>query len=220
MTGAKLLITGLANSGKTSLLKTLKNVLVISRDGKPFSLPLPHFNVPDYTSVNELMDMIESKINIYKTKYKEMPQTIVFDSVSRIFTDIESNCNKKYNGFDVWKNVNLEISDFVSNVNQMVEYGINVVLIAHVMWDEKAGKFIETCKGNFAKIGGFLSVVDYAVNIDTKGNDYVVQLYGNNLSRTLLENMPQKILANEFNLQDYINKIHIHAEEVNNEFSL
>ena len=35
---AKLLITGLSNSGKTTLLKTLKDVLVVSRDGKPFSL--------------------------------------------------------------------------------------------------------------------------------------------------------------------------------------
>lgn len=220
MAGCKLLITGLSNSGKTSLLKTLKDALVISRDGKPFSLEMPHFNVPDYDSVDVLMDTVEQKINAYKTKFKKMPKTIAFDSVSRIFNDIEVNCNRKYNGFDIWKHVNSEINKFVSNINGMVEYGFNVVLIAHVMWDEKAGKFIETCKGNFKSIGGFLSVVDYAINIDVRGNNYEVQLYGNNLSRTLIEGLPQRQLASEFSLQKYLEKIQKRATDVNDNWSL
>ena len=92
---AKVLVTGLANTGKTSLLKPLKNVLVFSRDGKPFSLELPHVNVPDYGKIDELLDLIQEKLDAYKTKMGEYPDTLVFDSVSRIFTDIETNCQNQ-----------------------------------------------------------------------------------------------------------------------------
>lgn len=220
MAGAKVLITGMANTGKTSLLKTLKDAFVVSRDGKPFSLKMHHFNVPDFNNINEMIAMTDDKIGAYKEKMKHLPSTIAFDSVSRIFTDIEANCSRRFKGFDVWSNVNTEISTFVSYINNLVEYGFNVVLIAHVMWDEKAGKFIETCKGSFKSVGGFTSTVDYALNIDVKGKSYEVTLYGSNLSRTLLEGLPQKQVADEFNLQEYIEKIKERASEVQNEYAI
>ena len=58
MSAAKLLITGMPNTGKTTLLKTLQNALVISRDGKPFSLELPHVNVFDYKTIEEFLDIV------------------------------------------------------------------------------------------------------------------------------------------------------------------
>lgn len=204
---AKILITGLANSGKTSLLKPLKNCLVFARDGKPFSLELPHVNVPDFDRIEELIELIQEKMEAYKEKMGEYPETFVFDSVSRIFTDIETNCSRRYKGFDVWSNVNREINSFLEAINELNSLGYNIVLVAHAVWDEKVGKFIETCKGSFAKVGGFLGVVDYALNIDIVGSKRIITHRGSSLSRTLLDDMPDKQDVKDFNLQEYLEKI-------------
>ena len=219
---AKLLITGLANSGKTSLLKPLQNVLVFSRDGKPFSLELPHVNVPDYSKVDELLDLIQEKLDAYKEKMGEYPETIVFDSVSRIFTDIETNCMNRFKGYDVWSNVNMEVNKFVAATNELMGdgCGFNIVLIAHAVFDVDAKKFIETCKGSFAKTGGFLSTVDYAVNIDIVGNKRIVTHKGMHLSRTLLDGMPEKEDVNNFNLQTYLDEIKKKSEVVQEKWSI
>lgn len=205
--GAKILITGMPNSGKTTLLKSLTDVLVVARDGKPFSLELPHFNVPEYSKINDLLDLITDKINVYENKFGHLPKTVVFDSASRIFTDIETNCSKRFSGYEVWSNVNKEINAFLEFINQLQENDMNVVLISHAVWDENAKQYIETCKGSFAKIGGFLSTVDYAINIGIVGSKRILTHRGTNLSRTLLDEMPDKDDATKFNLQDYIDKI-------------
>ena len=217
---AKILITGLANSGKTSLLKPLEKVLVFSRDGKPFSLELPHVNVPDYTRVDELLDVVQEKLEAYKEKIGEYPDTIVFDSVSRIFTDIETNCQNKFKGYDVWSNVNMEVNKFVATINELMENGFNVVLIAHAVFDVETKTFTETCKGSFAKTGGFLSTVDYAVNIGIVGSKRIVTHKGMQLSRTLIDDMPDKEDVNNFNLQTYLNKIKEKAEVVSEKWSI
>jgi len=206
-TGAKILIAGLPNTGKTTLLKSLKNAFVISRDGKPFSLPMPHVNVPEYQKIDDLLDLVQDKLTAYEEKFKSLPDTICFDSVSRIFTDIEASCSKRFHGYDVWSNVNKEINTFLDALNSMQESGFNLVLIAHAVWDVDAKKFIETCKGSFAKTGGFLSTVDYAINIDIVGNKRIVTHRGTNLSRTLISDMPDKESADNFNLQTYLDKI-------------
>ena len=217
---AKCLITGLSNSGKTSLLKPLKDCLVVSRDGKPFSLELPHYNVDDFENIDELLSGLVQKLENYKTKYGDYPKTIVFDSVSRIFTDIETNCSRRYKGFDVWSNVNKEINLFTDAINNMTLSGYNIVIIAHCTWDEKAGRYIETCKGSFAKIGGFLSIVDYALNIDIVGKKRIISHRGMALSRTLLDEMPDKQDANEFNLQEYLEKINSKSNTVTEKWSI
>jgi len=229
MSSAKILITGLANTGKTSLLKPLKNALVISRDGKPFSLELIHVNIPDFIDENNgkiifqisnLLDIVEEKLEAYKTKSGKYPDTLVFDSVSRIFTDIETSCSNRFKGYDVWSNVNTEINQFLSALTDIQNMGINIILIAHAVFDVDAKKFVETCKGSFAKIGGFLSTVDYAINIDIVGNKRIVTHKGMNLSRTLIEDMPEKQNVNEFNLQEYIEKIKAKSKTVTEKWSI
>ena len=102
----------------------------------------------------------------------------------------------------------------------MQEGGFNIVLIAHAVWDENAKKYIETCKGSFAKIGGFLSTVDYAMNIDIVGNKHILKHKGNSLSRTLLDGTPDKEDASSFNLQDYLDKIKENSNVVTEKWSI
>lgn len=217
---AKILITGMPNTGKTTLLKTLKNVLVFARDGKPFSLELPHVNVTEYTNMNNFLSLVSDKLEAYNKKFGTYPETIVFDSVSRIFTDVETSCSKRFNGYEVWANVNKEIQSFLEAINSMQEGGFNIVLIAHAVWDENAKKYIETCKGSFAKIGGFLSVTDYALNIDLVGNKHIITHRGSSLSRTLLDDIPDKQSADDFNLQEYVDKIASKSNEVAEKWSI
>lgn len=217
---AKVLITGMPNTGKTTLLKTLKNALVFARDGKPFSLELPHVNVTEYTNMNNFLALVSDKLEAYNKKFGMYPETIVFDSVSRIFTDVETSCSKRFNGYEVWANVNKEIQSFLEAINSMQEGGFNIVLIAHAVWDENAKKYIETCKGSFAKIGGFLSVTDYALNIDLVGNKHIITHRGSSLSRTLLDDIPDKQSADDFNLQEYVDKIASKSNEVAEKWSI
>lgn len=218
--GAKVLITGMPNTGKTTLLKTLKNVLVISRDGKPFSLELPHVNVNEYTNMNNFLTLVSDKLEAYNKRFGAYPETIAFDSVSRIFTDVETSCSKRFNGYEVWANVNKEIQLFVEAINSMQEGGFNIVLIAHAVWDENAKKYIETCKGSFSKTGGWLSTVDYALNIDLVGSKRIITHRGSSLSRTLLDDIPDKQSADDFSLQEYVDKIKAKSDVVDKKWSI
>ena len=190
---AKCLITGMPNTGKTTLLKTL-----------------PHVNVNEYTNMNNFLALVSDKLEAYNKRFGTYPETIAFDSVSRIFTDVETSCSKRFNGYEVWANVNKEIQTFLEAINSMQENGFN----------ENAKKYIETCKGSFAKIGGFLSVTDYALNIDLVGNKHIITHRGSSLSRTLLDDIPDKQNADDFNLQEYIDKIANKSNEVAEKWSI
>ena len=206
----KLLICGLANSGKTSLCKTLKDAFIISYDGKPCSLVMPHTDIKDFESVDSLKMLINDKILKYRDKFGKLPTTVVFDSVSRIEDHIEDYCKVKYRGFEVWTGVSTEVKNLCDYINSLVDK-MNVIIIAHTTYSENAGKYIETCKGSFAKIGGFLSTVDYAITTERSGKKYKV-IHKGQTARTLLDDMPSEENADEFNLQSYVDKI---AEQAN-----
>lgn len=206
----KLLVNGLPNTGKTSMCKGLKEAFIISYDGKPCTLSIPHTDIKEFGSVEELKLQINDKIKAYKEKFKKLPLTLVFDSISRIEDTIERNCRNKYSGFDVWSQVNNEIDTLNRYIEQLLER-MNVVVICHITYNEKADKYVETCKGSFAKIGGFLSTVDYAITAVKVGKKYYVQHHGE-CSRTLLDDMPMEEEADSFKLQDYLDKINKQLE--------
>lgn len=217
----KLLIAAEANSGKTTLTKTLKDALVVSHDGKKFPFNVPHVMVDTFGSIQELIDTTNSKVVAYKEKYGEYPKTIVFDSVSKIFDTILNYCNQKYTGFAIYTNLNNEITALTNYIQTtLIASGINVVLISHAIFDPDTTKYNLVGKGDFAKRGGFLAEVDQSLFLETKGSKRILHFRSTKFpARTLVESDPDSMPVEEFNLQDYITKLSNLQAEVN-EFAL
>jgi len=144
----KILISAEANSGKTTLTKNLKNSLVVSHDGKRYPFPVPHVLVPSFDNVQELIDTTIQKIEAYNEKFNSYPDTIVFDSVSKIFDTIHANCNEKYKGFVIYSELDKEIVTFTSFIeNSLIASNMNVVLISHALYDSDTAKYNLVGKG-------------------------------------------------------------------------
>ena len=205
----KLLLAGQSNSGKTTLLKTLENAYVLSHDGKKFPFPIPHTNVPTFDSVVALTNLMTQKIQAYQDTKGDLPQTIVIDTVSKIFDTIYDNCNKKFTGFKIYSEIDLEIKAFTDYIqNVLVENGMNVVLLSHAIYDADTATYNLVGKGSFAKRGGFIAEVDFSSFLELKNNKRYVHHRSTKFpARTLLDSAPDSQLVDEFNLQEYINSI-------------
>ena len=152
----KLLISGMSNSGKTTLTNTLTDCLVVSHDGKNYPFAKPHTNVASFASTGELITHINEKMEAYNTKFKTYPTTVVFDSVSKIFDTLLDSCNIKHTGFKIYSELNREIHEFTDYVqNVLISAGINVVLISHALYDPETSIYTLVGKGDFQKRGGW-----------------------------------------------------------------
>ena len=58
------------------------------------------------------------------------------------------------------------------------------------------------------------------MNIDILGNKLILTHRGNNLSRTLLDDIPEKEDASNFNLQTYLDKIKAKSDVVSEKWSI
>lgn len=203
MAKAKLLISGLPNSGKTTLLQTLTDVLVIARDGKKYPFPQPHVNVPDFTLAQEVIDIIVDKINAYEDKFGKLPETIVIDSISKLLLDIEGSCLARIASFP-YGEVNKEIKLLVDFIERDLADSFNVVMVSHAISDEEGTRLVNA-GGSWGKKGGMLSETDQAIYVDVKGKKRTIWFRNNKLvSRTTLEDLPDSIPLEEFNLQQHI----------------
>jgi|SaaInl85LU_5_DNA_1037374.scaffolds.fasta_scaffold14309_2 hypothetical protein len=212
----KILISAEANSGKTTLTKNLENSLVVSHDGKRYPFPVPHVLVPGFDNVQELIDTTIQKIEAYNEKFNAYPDTIVFDSVSKIFDTIHANCNEKYKGFVIYSELDKEIVAFTSFIeNSLIASNMNVVLISHALYDSDTAKYNLVGKGSFAKRGGFLAEVDEAIFIEVKSNKRTVHLRSTKLpARSLQEDLPDNVVVDDFNLQQHIEHLAKNASTV------
>lgn len=166
---AKILINGKSGTGKTNLLRTLKNAFVISRDGKQFSLPMPHMTIPSYINMDtvinggtvnnaegeaEQVEGILDKLEKYHEKFGSYPETIVIDSVSKLMQDAIDTSNLNYTNFDIHSNIAKEIAILTTFIQEdLVANGVNVVLVNHVMDNEKNG-LVPVGQGKFRDKGG------------------------------------------------------------------
>jgi len=208
MSNVKLLVSSLPNIGKTSLLKPLTDTLVIARDGKAFPFAIPHVNVPDFTSVDQLIDLIVEKVNVYEETVGVQPKTIAIDSISKIILDIEGYVLEQVKSFPYSK-VNTEIKKFVDFIERDMAPNFNVVLVSHAIYNEEnSGYSLVNAGGSYGKKGGILSEVDEAVFIELRGKKRIVHFRNSKMvSRTTEAGLPDNMPIEDFNLQKHLDSL-------------
>ncbi len=165
---AKILINGIAGTGKSSLVRDLKDAFVISRDGKAFPFKIPHMLIPNYHSmatilhggtvkhedgsIEEVEGVLE-KLDKYEAKFGHYPSTVVIDSVSKLMQDAIDYANLNFKNFDVHSCINAEIAILTTFIQEtLVANGVNVILINHVMENDKKG-YVPVGQGKFKDKG-------------------------------------------------------------------
>lgn len=205
MSFVKLLVSSLPNIGKTTLLKDLKNVLVIARDGKKYPFPQAHVNVPDFTSAEELIDLIVEKVGAYEEKMGELPETIAIDSISKILLDIEGYTLEQVKSFPYGK-VNTEIKKVVDFIERDLVPEFNIVMVSHAIYNEDvSGYGLVNAGGSYGKKGGILSEVDEAIFVELKGKKRIIHFRNSKMcSRTTCADLPENTPVEDFNLQTHL----------------
>lgn len=205
MSNAKLLVSSLPNIGKTTLLQTLTDALIVSRDGKKYPFEQPHVNVPDFTSVNQLIDIIIEKVQAYEERFDKQPTTIAVDSISKILLDIEAYTLEQVKSFPYGK-VNTEIKQLVDFIEREMCPNFNVVLLSHAMYNEDvSGYSLVNAGGSYGKKGGMLSEVDEAIFVELKSKNRIIHFRNSKMvSRTTVSDLPESVPAEEFSLQKHV----------------
>lgn len=205
MSHVKMLVSSLPNIGKTTLLKTLKDVLVIARDGKKYPFEQPHINVPDFSSADELIKLIVDTVEKYEDKMGSLPKTVVFDSISKILLDIEGYTLEQVKSFPYGK-VNTEIKKVVDFIEREMAPEFNIILVSHAMYNEDvSGYSLVNAGGSYGKKGGMLSEVDEAIFVELKGKKRIIQFRNSKMcSRTTQADLPDSMPLEGFDLQEHV----------------
>ena len=208
MSHIKLLVSSLPNIGKTTLLQTLEDTLVIARDGKKYPFEQPHVNVPDFTSADQFIDLIVEKVGAYEEKFEKSPKTIVIDSISKVLLDIEGYVLEQVKAFPYGK-VNTEIKKVVDFIERDMAPNFNVVLVSHALFNEDvSGYSLVNAGGSYGKKGGILSEVDEAIFLELKSKNRIIHFRNSKMvSRTTMTDLPDSVPVEEFNLQEHIDKL-------------
>lgn len=205
MSNVKMLVSGIPNSGKTTLLQSLTDVLVIARDGKKYPFEQAHVNVPDFNDIDQLIDLVVEKVETYEKKHGKMPKTIAVDSISKILLDIEGYVLEQVKSFPYGK-VNTQIKRFVDFIERDMTTTFNIVLVSHALYNEDtAGYNLVNAGGSYGKKGGMLSEVDEAIFLEVKGKNRIIHYRNSRMAaRTTMSDLPDSVPLKEFNLQTHL----------------
>ena len=205
----KLLVSAFESSGKSTITSRLDNVLVINFDRKEYSFKVPHANIKEYTGMDNIITLISEKLVAYKEKFGKFPNTIVFDTVTQMYSAMQKYNADKHKGFDVHTKNSQETLAFNDFIEQsLIPSDINVVIVAHTLYDEATARHLIPATGAFAKAGSWLSVVNDAVFIEKKPNKLVVHTSGFKYpARSTLDDLPTNIDIEEYDLQKHIDML-------------
>ena len=170
--GVKLLITGLENSGKTTVTSQLEGAMIVVVDEKRYPFNVPHYKMGKYEGLVGFKNELIAKIKSYKAKFGKNPKTVVIDTVTKLYESMYLYANANYKGFDIHNSISTDTLAFNTLLeNLLVANGINVVIAAHVVYDESTARYIVPATGQFKNTGSWLSVVDEASFLYVLGNE-------------------------------------------------
>lgn len=218
MSGVKLLLTGFESCGKSTITSALTDAIVVNMDQKEYNFKVPHVNIKEYDGMDALLALVTEKIQAYSTRFGKLPKTVVFDTVTQMYSAMQKYNADKYKGFDVHTKNNQETMAFNQFIEQeLIPAGINVVIVAHTLYDEATSRHIIPATGAFAKAGSWLSVVNNSIFVERKSNKLVVHLKGLKYpTRTTIEGLPDSVEIDDYSLQDHLDQLaatQIEAEE-------
>ena len=211
----KLLISGFEASGKSTTGAAIKNAMVMNFDRKSYNFSVPHVNIPIFRGMDELIDTMNTKVGAYKKKFGKLPETVVLDTVTQLYTAIQKYNIEKYKGFDVHSGINkdtLSLNAYVEDV--LIANGVNVVVLAHTVYDSETSRHIIPASGAFAKAGSWLSVVNNASFIEKKSGKLVINHKSMKLPcRTTLTDIPSSQPIEDYDINGHLAQLSGSQEE-------
>lgn len=214
----KLLICGFESSGKSTIASQLDDVLVFNFDHKEYGFKVPHVNVKDYNGLDEMIGLITEKIEQYKDKLGKYPKTVVFDTMTQFYSSMQQYNGTKYKGFEEHKQNNQDTLTFNKFIeDSLIPSDINVIIVAHTIFDESTSRYIIPATGAFAKAGSWLSVVNESIYIEKKSNKLII--HTNSLKypcRSTLADIKTGVNSEEYSLQvhiDALTSVKLESEE-------
>lgn len=205
----KFLVSAFEKSGKTTITSQLRSPLAINLDQKEYGFKVPHVNIKEYLGMDALLETIAEKLQAYKEKFGKYPENLIFDTVTQMYSAMQKYNSDKYKGFDIHSKNNQETMAFNQFIEQqLLPAGINVIIVAHTLYDEATSRHIIPATGAFAKAGSWTSVVNDSIFVEVKSNKLVVHLKGLKYpARTTLTDLPDSIPVEEYSLQDHLDQL-------------
>ena len=205
----KLLISGFENTGKSTVASKIHNSLVFNIDRKEYGFSVPHVNITSYTGIDALIDTINVKLGAYQEKFGKLPETVVFDTVTQLYSAMQGFNDNNFKGFDVHKNNNRDTLNFNAYIEDvLIANGVNVVVVAHTVFDADTARHIIPATGQFGKAGSWLSITNEAVFIEKKTGKFLIHQKSMKFPcRTTLPDLEDSVDSESYDINAHIAKL-------------
>lgn len=222
MKGVKLLVTGLENSGKSTITSKIKDALVINFDNKEYNFEVANADFREYTGLDSVIDFINNKLVAYKEKNGKFPKVLVIDTVTQLYSSMVLYNSKKYNGFNIHSQNNVDTLDLNNYFEDIIlANGVDLVVVAHAIYDSDTKAYTIKSQGQFRDAGSWLSIVNDSIFIEKRNGKLTVFL--NDIkypSRTSLEKIEEKMSIDDYDINTHLEKLRNSKETIQNKFKL
>ena len=173
-----LLIAGYENSGKSTLGATIKDGLVVNCDHKAYVFNVPHCNYSSWKGIQDFKNFVNGKVKAYKEKFGKLPKIVVIDTITHLALTMDKYYSEVYKNdkFKVYAEIKDDTTELGQYVQWLNEQGINVVIMAHTVFDTDTNRMTIPASGAFKKAGGWISFVSEAIFIERTADNHQIVL--------------------------------------------